>query len=61
MITIYKNRNVLSATTGNNEYELKGLSTDEKPITFENGTTFIEIDTGKIYMFDAVSKQWKEI
>ena len=46
--------------------ELRGLSTDDKPLTIRNkdmsnGSIFIEIDTGKIYMFDAISKQWKEI
>ena len=41
--------------------ELRGLSTDTKPTDVGNGSVFIEIDTGTIYMFDAVSKQWKEI
>lgn len=46
--------------------ELRGLSTDTKPTqiktkVIDNGSVFIEIDTGKVYMFDAVSKLWKEI
>ena len=41
--------------------ELRGLSTDTKPTDVGNGSVFIEIDTGTIYMFDAASKQWKEI
>lgn len=41
--------------------ELRGLSTDTKPTDVGNGSVFIEIDTGTIYMFDAVSKQWKEM
>lgn len=46
--------------------ELRGLSTDEKPIKIgeqiiENGSTFIEIDTGKIYLYDLENEQWKEI
>ena len=46
--------------------ELRGLSTDEKPIKIgeqiiENGSTFIEIDTGKIYLYDLENEEWKEI
>lgn len=45
-----------------NVYDLRGLSTDEKPITVRssngtimklgNGSTFLEMDTGKVYIFD---------
>lgn len=39
--------------------ELRGLSTDEKPINnIENGTVFFEMDTQKLYMFDAENKTW---
>lgn len=46
--------------------ELRGLSTDTKPTQIngrkvENGSVFIEIDTGKINLYDAVSETWKEI
>lgn len=46
--------------------EIRGLSTDEKPIKInnreiENGSVFIEIDTGKISLYDITSKEWKEI
>lgn len=46
--------------------ELRGLSTDTKPTEIndkkiDNGSTFIEIDTGKIFMFDLENEQWKEI
>lgn len=39
-----------------------GLSTDEKPPAskLDNGATFIEIDTSKIYFFDAENKEWLE-
>lgn len=45
--------------------ELRGLSSDEKPTEInntkiDNGSIFIEIDTGKIYMFDLENEQWKE-
>ena len=70
MITIAKNEN--TKIVGENRYilvELRGLSTDEKPIMYDeeidsyidNGSMFIEIDTGKIYMFDLDNTQWKEI
>lgn len=46
--------------------ELRGLSTDTKPTeinnkTIDNGSTFIEIDTGKIYFYDLENEQWKEV
>lgn len=67
MITIYD--------TKNNKFEqeetfiiveLRGLSTDTKPTeingkTINNGSTFVEIDTGKIYFYDLESEEWKEV
>lgn len=47
--------------------ELNGLSTDEKPtVTYkntkiENGSTFIEMDTGKVYMYDEENATWHEL
>lgn len=46
--------------------ELRGLSTDTKPDKIngqdiENGSTFIEIDTGDIYFYDFDNKQWKKV
>ena len=46
--------------------ELRGLSTDEKPTeingkTIENGSVFIEINTGKIFMYDIENQSWSEI
>ncbi len=43
-----------------------GLSTDEKPYSTDsgnsipNGSKFIEMDTKKVYMFDAENSQWLE-
>lgn len=37
-----------------------GLSTDEKPTDALNGACFIEMDTGKIYFFDAANESWIE-
>ena len=64
MITIYSQKDL--DNDGKMEVELRGLSTDEKPTivkkaTIDNGSTFIEIDTGKIYMYDLEHEQWKEI
>lgn len=47
--------------------ELRGLSTDTKPTDevnntkIDNGSIYIEIDTGKVYMFDLENTEWKEI
>ena len=65
MITIFR-KNQTSTTGNDREIELRGISTDEKPTTIDgkdiaNGTVFIEIDTGKLYMFDKENEQWKEM
>lgn len=41
-------------------WELYGKSTDEKPVhdRIPNGSTFYEMDTGNIFMFDAEEKVW---
>lgn len=64
MITIYKQKDKDNNTKM--EVELRGLSTDEKPTTIkgavvDNGSVFIEIDTGKLFMYDLENEQWKEI
>lgn len=70
MVTIYniKKSEMINHPNGEVFYllELRGLSTDEKPTSIENGTiengsTFIEIDTGDVYIFDAENKEWKVI
>lgn len=63
MITIYRKN---GAINNKQEVELRGLSTDEKPTRINgeeisNGTTFIEIDTGNIYMYDLENEEWKEL
>lgn len=36
-----------------------GLSTDTKPVDgLVTGSTFIEVDTGKVFIFDEVSVTW---
>lgn len=67
MITIAKAENISILPTNRLMLvELRGLSTDEKPEKIgnkiiENGSVFIEIDTGKVYMYDISSKSWKEV
>lgn len=46
--------------TGTNEGVLFGLSTDTKPTegSISNGFMFIEMDTSKLYFYDAEGKRW---
>lgn len=37
---------------------LRGLSTDTKPSGKINGSTFKEIDTGKVYKYDEDNDTW---
>ena len=47
--------------TGTNTLEFRGLSTDTKPIKYVgNGSMFFEMDTMKVFMFDAENKKWIE-
>lgn len=67
MISLYKIEN--TKVKPEDDYisaELRGLSTDEKPTEIngkeiDNGSMFIEIDTGKFYLYDLESQEWKEI
>lgn len=66
MTTIYKVENEMKRD--GKEYitvELRGLSTDTKPTTsgekyIDNGSVFVEIDTGKIFFYDLSTETWKE-
>lgn len=66
MVTIYKNDNIKITEEGEIvSAELRGLSTDTKPTeidgkTINNGSVFVEIDTGKIFFYDLENEQWKE-
>lgn len=68
MITIIKREKaILKGEKTASIVELRGLSTDTKPTTIsedeviENGSIFIEIDTGKVYLFDLENQEWKEV
>lgn len=43
------------------ECEVRCLSTDEKPNDVPNGTPLVEINTGKLFMFDAETGTWYEV
>lgn len=50
---------------GDGEYqyiEAAGLSTDSKPVmaNMATGSTFIEVNTGKVYMWNEASTTWVE-
>jgi hypothetical protein len=42
--------------------EATGLSTDTKPATgIITGSSFMEVDTGAVFLFDETSSEWKEL
>lgn len=46
--------------------ELRGLSTDTKPLKKDykylgNGSTMLEMDTAKVFMYDATNDCWIEV
>lgn len=67
MVTIYKiKKNVIRDKKSYILTEFRGLSTDEKPTEWkdslvENGSAFIEIDTGDVYMYSLATESWYEV
>lgn len=67
MTTVYEiTKNIIQPEKNIIYAELRGLSGDNKPTevsgkSIGNGSAFIEIDTGKIYFYDAENEQWKEV
>lgn len=53
MITTYS-----SYSSNGRTCDMYGLSTDEKPLNVTNASTFYEMDTATIYMFDEQNKVW---
>lgn len=51
-----------SSAYENNRYvhDYIGLSTDDKPMNVANSSIFYEMDTKKLFMFDAQNKVWLE-
>lgn len=66
MISIYKTVKEEVLSTGAYALvELRGLADDTKPTTFQgrnidNGSSFLEIDTGKTYYYDLDNEEWKD-
>jgi len=58
---------MITPVTNDRCFDLRGLSTDTpKPtewngIGIGNGSTFLEIDTGKLFIFDAEGQSWVEL
>lgn len=67
MISLYKIENTnIKPDYDYISVELRGLSTDEKPTEMngkkiDNGSAFIEIDTGNVYFFDITTETWNEV
>ncbi len=55
---------VTSPQTAEQTLSITGKSSDTKPtisyngLTIKNGSTFYEMDTGNIYMYDEEAKTW---
>ena len=63
MVTIYKVEKANINNAGKFLVELRGLADDEKPTTInggaiENGSEFLEIDTGSLYYFNEDGTEW---
>lgn len=52
-----------AGTTITTGWDLRGLSSDTKPTHDQvpNGSTFVEMDTGDVYMYDANGKTWLKL
>ena len=53
----------VSKTETDHQYDFSGLSTDTKPTiadypNMRNGSSFLEMDTKKIYFYDADNDAW---
>lgn len=67
MVTVNKKERV--RIVGENIYELvefSGNSEDTKPTEdggrlVDNGSVFIEVDTGKLFFYDLENEEWKEV
>lgn len=56
---------VSNNTTSNSmsAWEFRGLHADTKPTNDDipNGSAFLEIDTGSVFLWDKEGHQWREI
>lgn len=57
MVTITR----VGGQINDNTTDMKGLSTDTKPIDgINNGSSFYEMDTKKVFLFDEQNQKWIE-
>ena len=66
MVSIYSIRKNTLVEDNLYQVELRGLSDDVKPISLidgdiDNGSVFIEIDTGDVYLYDMDNKEWDSL
>ena len=66
MVSIYSIRKNTLLEEPTLQVELRGLSTDDKPISLvdgdiDNGSVFIEIDTGEVYLYNMEDKKWEPV
>lgn len=66
MVTIYKLERADIEGDGKFLTEFRGLHEDDKPTsidggTIENGSTYTEIDTGDVYMYDLENTTWYKV
>lgn len=67
MVTINEIKNTKIKVDGDYIFcELSGNSADEKPTEIDdkkidNGSQYIEVDTGKIYLYDLENEEWNEV
>ena len=59
MITADKSLQTVDGVSTSN-LTFYGLSTDSKPTDCGNGSAFVEMDTGKVYFFNAAAGTWAE-
>ena len=61
MVTKNIYEKVLTDNATKNVIEYYGLSTDEKPTDAENGSAFLEMDTGTVYLYDKDGETWRAV
>ena len=59
MITIIKDNDGTSVDARRQEICL--LSTDTKPSNLANASLALEMDTGKVFVYDEANTQWREL
>ena len=67
MVTVYQNGPYTEETDADGNITVKALvtvyclSTDSKPTNVANGSTCIEINTGKAFLFNEGGSAWVEV